>query len=510
MRTFLLASLFIALPLSSQGVKVANLTLAWTESGMRVALLRERISNEKCATQAAYLAACREVVKVAKRYVDFGKVDFGEDDFDAFLNKVETFDYTKVSRPKEQIWGLMYNAFLRSFDAHGALVPASTFKALLHKESGARYGTGLRLSFTAAGVFVRDVTRFSPAGRQGLRVHDKILSVNGRPMGVGVAAYENRDLLSGSPGDTLKLVIERGTRKLAKSIKIGVVAERNVQTEVFAVGKTQYLVVRLLEFGKGSCDELKEEIQQVKAKYQGIILDLRENPGGIVEESVCIAALFVGRKNIVGQKKVAISIPIDVDYQPPNDDGIVWTAGDREAEFAKSPLTVLMSANSASSSEIVAGALQDYKAAWIVGDRSYGKGTVQSVLELRNQENFRIVFTTALFYRPNGASNQLVGVTPNFLVPARRQLLATEQSYLREQDLALNAIQPPEGDLGGWRETRPEVEALRRCVENSNSDLKVSEALMKKRNTEDYQLAYALALNSCLAKSRSNLSKHNR
>ena len=510
MRTLILASLFTVLPLTGGGVRVSNLTQYWTESGINRQMLASELTTEKCASSPAYLAACREAIAVAKRQVDFGKIDLSGDDFNAVLEKVDQFKFEGARQPKEVVWAAMYNAFLQTFDSHAGILPTPAYDAMMSEENEVRYGTGMRVILTNAGVFVRSVTRFSPAARKGLRVHDRIVSVNGTPLGGGERAHEKMELLAGKVGDQLNLVIERKRRKIKYVLKIGVVSEPNVQTEILANGKNQYLLVRLLQFKQESCDKLREKIGLVKALYQGIILDLRDNTGGLVDQSVCIASLFVGRKDIVGQKKVPIRIPVDIGEHPEIDERIDWRAGIAPAVYDKVPLVVLINSVSSSASEIVAGALQDYKAAWIVGERSFGKGTVQNVEGLNDIDDFKIIYTTALFYRPSGITNQLTGVTPNFDVPMRRQSLAEERKYPREAEIFKNSIKPPAGEQNSWRETRMEVDQHRRCVENSNSDLRASEVYMKNRGHEDYQAAYAMALLSCLAKPPRQLSKHNR
>lgn len=502
MRAFLLASLFMGLPLASGNLKVSNWTQFWAESGISREMVQVTISNATCFSSPSYLEACRGALKEAQRALDLNHPEpLVEDDFNSALDRVEKS--SDRNKPKELIFGNMYNRFLHAFDPHALLLPESAFESWTGAETDPHYGAGIYVMATDAGVFVRRVVPNSPAARAGFKVHDKILRVGDHDIGHGVEGSRNSDLLKGQqPGDVLQVTIERAGHTKHILLTIGIVNEESIDLEPVHFNRRPYLYVRLGQFKTGSCEKLKKRILSEKDPYQGLILDLRDNPGGLRDQGICAASLFVGPKDILGQKFVPVRLPINVGFVPQVTGEVEWEKpGDLPAVFNKVPVVLLINSGTASSAEILAGALQDYKVAWVVGERSFGKGTVQTFRRMPGAKGFRIGFTAAMFFRPNGNSNQLTGVVPNFEVPFRHQASPEERRFPREGDFFPNTLKPESAEVGEWKETRgEEVSSLRKCVEGTKSQARASSLLQARLGFEDFQMAYSLALLHCVNK----------
>lgn len=503
MRALVLISLFLSIPLAGGVIKVADIPKFWAESGITADMVRAEISNAKCSTSPEYLEACRVGTAAARKILDNNGVPSVDDDFNSIIDHIDQLPPDVTN--KELVLGQMFNCFLHSFDAHSTFMPQEVFDSLFGPDSDVHYGIGVRLMSTGVGVLIRSISMNTPASVAGLHVYDRIVSINGQEVGAGVIGYRNTELLKGKLGEVINLVIERGGFRLETQVSVGTVGDNNIESEIIAFNHKKYGFVHLAEFKQGSCSNLKARISRLEKQVTGLILDLRDNLGGRLDEGICIAGLFVGKKDIVGQKLVPLAIPLAVGYRPTLNDNVSWQASYRSADFHEMPLIVLINHMSASASEVVAGALQDYKQAWLVGERSFGKGSVQTIESFNENGNFQIGFTTALFFRPNGNTNQLAGVTPNFQVPQRRQAGPQERQFPREIDLYPNTIRPAEAAVE-WRETRPEAVVLRNCVEGSADDLTASKMVTKKLGYEDYQKAYAIALLEC---SSASATQHN-
>jgi carboxyl-terminal processing protease len=205
--------------------------------------------------------------------------------------------------------------------------------------------------------------------------------------------------------------------------------------------------------------------------------------GGLVEEGQCVAQLFVGDKPIVSREPLHLDFPDGLQIEKANVLKDLQTNGWRQT-FSDVPLVVLINERTASASEVVAGALQDYQRAWIVGERSYGKGTTQIVHHLTKYPKLRAVKTVSRYMRPSYLSPQGVGISPNFRVPFKRNATALERKFLREEDMRRNVQLEVQGQ---WRETRvAKVSAIENCLAHDKADV-----------SEDFQLSSGLRILNC-------------
>lgn len=212
------------------------------------------------------------------------------------------------------------------------------------------------------------------------------------------------------------------------------------------------LYLRIHTFSDAAlCEHLIQTIQATarKGEIRQVILDLRGNGGGLIDQAVCVAGVFVGQKLITEVKGI----------QGGRLDGKIEKKMSRQDRLTPAPMAILVDGRSASASEIVAGALQDYERAWVIGQRTFGKGSVQTWNPLKEDAALTLGVTTGRFYQPSGRSNQRRGIIPDFKVPSSRFVP-------RETDLYVSALpaEPP-----AWIERRADrVQALEHCVKRKN------------------------------------------
>jgi len=295
---------------------------------------------------------------------------------------------------------------LSSLDPHSQYLDADELKAWDQDISG-RYG-GLGIEVIAAGGFLRVIAPLddSPASRAGVRAGDIILAIDGKEVDGNDA--DAVDLLRGAAGTRVTLTLDRessGT-PLELSMVREVIRTRSVRARLLQPG---YGYVRISQFQLNTSADLRQHLRQLasaKQPLRGLILDLRDNPGGVLDGAVEVADLFLQAGLIVttrGRTEGA-------------NRSFSASAGDL---LAGAPLVVLVDAGTASASEIVAGALQDQGRALILGQRTFGKGSVQNILPLPAGGAIKI--TTARYYTPSGSSIQAQGIAPDIEL-ADRQL----------------------------------------------------------------------------------------
>jgi carboxyl-terminal processing protease len=275
------------------------------------------------------------------------------------------------------------------------------FKESQQETSGEFGGLGIEVSMEAGVVKVITPIDDTPAAKAGVKAGDYIVRINGEQV-QGKTLMEAVNLMRGSVGTSIEITIRRKGLKEAKIIKITreVIEVRSVISKQIQ-NKVGYL--RLRAFNQNSASQLKKEISKIEKNKMtvGYILDLRNNPGGLLSQAIKIADFFL-------------------------DDGEIVSTNGRKARenrkfFARKgdkingkPLIVLINKGSASASEIVAGALQDQKRAVLLGETTYGKGSVQSIIPLKNRGAIRL--TVSKYYLPSGKSISEVGVIPDIKV----------------------------------------------------------------------------------------------
>ncbi len=282
-------------------------------------------------------------------------------------------------------------------DPHSIYMKTSMYKALKEHTAGAFGGIGVTMGFKDDKVTIMAVLEGTPGEKVGLKAGDEIMSVDGTP----VTEYQPEEVamhIRGDAGTEVKLLIHRADEADKEyAIQRDIIKIPSAKGKMLDDGRMGY--IRIASFGENTGDEFKSEYNKLKeAGMAGLIVDLRQNPGGLITSCVEVADMLVPKGNIVS---------------------VVQRDGSKEAydsslEESTPPIVVLIDGNSASASEILAGALQDREAATIVGSKSYGKGSVQVVVPLFHNDGLKL--TIAKYYTPSGKCIDGIGIEPDITV----------------------------------------------------------------------------------------------
>ncbi|MDM7322036.1 MAG: S41 family peptidase [Gammaproteobacteria bacterium] len=313
---------------------------------------------------------------------------------------------------------------LAGLDPHSTYLDPEEYKELQAGTSGTFGGLGIEVGMEDSFVKVIAPIDDTPAQRAGLQAGDLIIRLDDKPV-QGMSLNDAVKLMRGEPGTKIKLtVMRKGLEKpLELTIERAVIRVKSVKSRMLEPG---YAYVRITQFQSQTGEQLRQVLEdlqkQAGGKLKGLVLDLRNNPGGVLQASVSVADAFL-------------------------DDGlVVYTDGrvkDAKLRYSAhpgdllngAPMVVLVNGGSASASEIVAGALQDHKRAIIMGSKTFGKGSVQSIQELANGGAVKL--TTSRYYTPSGRSIQAEGIVPDILLPQITvDKVEMDDHRLKEADLS--------------------------------------------------------------------------
>ena len=374
------------------------------------------------------------------------------------------------------------NGMLNSLDPHSSYLPPDDYEDMRVQTRGAFGGLGIEI--TQQDGYIRVITPIddTPAFDAGVLPGDLLTHVDGVSL-LGLTLPQAVDMMRGPVGSEIVVTIVREgvSEPFDLSIIRDTIRIRAVRSRV--EGNT--IVLRVTTFNEQTYDNMASELASgIEAlggveNLQGVVLDLRNNPGGLLMQAIRVSDGFLDRGEIVSTR------------------GREGEAGERYNATTGDliegrPLVVLINGGSASASEIVAGALQDHRRAVVVGERSFGKGSVQSLIPLRGDGAMRL--TTALYYTPSGRSIQALGVAPDIIVhqPPRDEASTTPEETTRPQR--------SESSLRGSLENENITDDERRQIEEEE---RAAEEVAQLR-TEDYQLAYALDILRGLAAMNGN------
>lgn len=345
--------------------------------------------------------------------------------FSQVLDLVER-NYVKDVSRADLINGAL-KGMLSALDPHSTFMTPEEYKEMHENTAGEFFGVGIEMTLENGQVTVLTPIDDTPAFRAGVQPGDLILSINGQPT-QELSLSEVASRIRGPKGTEVELTLLRTNSKTPHTVRIvrDAIPLVSVKSRKLEDG---YYWVRLSRFAEPTSDELRKALAQAvkdskKDGLRGIVLDLRNNPGGLLDQAVEVSDMFLSSGDIVSIKG--------------RDNAMqrVYTARQQPDDMADVPLVVLINAGSASASEIVAGALRDHKRALIVGERSFGKGSVQNLIPLMDKSGLKL--TVALYYTPNGSSIQAEGIVPDVDVPfeaPREQDKETERFLVREKDL---------------------------------------------------------------------------
>jgi carboxyl-terminal processing protease len=311
-----------------------------------------------------------------------------------------------VEKPDEQkLVEAAINGMLGSLDPHSSYMDAKSFRDMQVQTRG-EFG-GLGIEVTQEDGLIKVVTPIddTPASRAGILSGDIISAIDGENV-QGLSLNQAVDKMRGAPDTSVTLKILRGSNKDPQDIKLtrAVIQIKSVRDrqEGDDIG-----FIRITQFNEQTFEGVRAAIQKFQtdipaAKFKGYILDLRNNPGGLLDQSIAVVNCFLDRGEIVSTRGRNA------------DETMRYNAHPGDLSKGK-PVVVLINGGSASASEIVAGALQDHKRATILGTRSFGKGSVQTIIPL-GQNNGAVRLTTARYYTPSGRSIQAKGIDPDVTV----------------------------------------------------------------------------------------------
>jgi carboxyl-terminal processing protease len=290
------------------------------------------------------------------------------------------------------------NGLLQSLDPYSAYMTPESFENMQTETSGEFGGLGIEVGMEAGVVKIISPIDNTPASKAGLKAGDYIVKINNVQV-QGKSLMEAVDLMRGPVGSGIEITVRR--RGVKKALIFDIIREvievQSVKSELF---NNNVGYIRLTSFNDNSSNQIKQKIKKLNKNrdLKGYILDLRNNPGGLLSQAIKISDFFLENGEIVSTKSRKIS------------ENRKWFAKKGDLTNGKT-LIVLINYGSASASEIVAGALKDHKRAIILGENSYGKGSVQSIIPLKNKGAIRL--TIAKYYLPSGKSISEVGVTPD-------------------------------------------------------------------------------------------------
>ena len=291
------------------------------------------------------------------------------------------------------------NGVLQSLDPYSAYMSPEIYKNMSTETSGEFGGLGIEVSMEAGVIKVISPIDNSPAYRVGVKAGDYIVKINNIQV-QGKSLSEAVELMRGPVGSEIEITVRRVGEKKALNflIKREIIEVASVKSEI----KDKNIgYIRLTSFNENSSDQVKRKINELEKKgnINNYILDLRNNPGGLLSQAIKISDFFLENGEIVSTKARK------------ENENRKWFANKGDILNGKS-FIVLINYGSASASEIVAGSLKDHKRAIIIGENSYGKGSVQSIIPLKNNGAMRL--TVSKYYLPSGKSISEVGVAPDF------------------------------------------------------------------------------------------------
>lgn len=375
-------------------------------------------------------------------------------------------DYVEPVDDKELLENAIHG-MLEGLDPHSTYLDRDSYKDLQEGTSGEFGGLGIEVGMENGFIKVISPIDDTPAHKAGIKAGDLIIKLDDRSV-KGMSLNDAVDIMRGKPGDpiTLTIIRENAEKPLIITIVRDIIKIKSVRFETLEPG---FGYLRISSFQSHTVEGLRQAIDQLKKdnseKLKGVILDLRNNPGGILNAAVGVSDMFLNKGMIVYTEGRIKNSKLKFNAKP-------------NAKLPDVPLIVLVNGGSASASEIVAGALQDHGRGIIMGEKTFGKGSVQTVLPMNN--NAALKLTTARYYTPNGRSIQASGITPDIIIDKVKisRIEETFSASVKEADLI--------GHLDNGQEEAP--------VTEGNEELKkdISEEETVPLSSRDYELYEAL------------------
>lgn len=314
--------------------------------------------------------------------------------------------YVEKVEPKKLMQSAI-TGMLASLDPHSAYLPPEPFKEMNIQMSGSFGGLGIEITMKEGKLTVVSPIEDTPAFRAGIKPNDHIVKIDEKPTR-GLTITEAVSRMRGKQGTkvTLSILREGNPTPLIFPLVRAIIQTKSLKFRTLEPG---YGLMRISHFQQHTGDEAVAALQKLREQnggtLKGLIIDLRNNPGGLLDSCTQVAGRFIGDRLDNG---LIVSTRGRI---PSANQQLTASIGEKEPHY---PIVVLINGGSASASEILAGALQDHKRAIVMGTQSFGKGSVQSVITLRDGAGLKL--TTALYYTPSGRSIQAKGITPDIIV----------------------------------------------------------------------------------------------
>ncbi len=388
--------------------------------------------------------------------------------FTEVFSRIKT-DYVEPVKDKKLLDDAV-QGMLAGLDPHSAYLDADSFKDMRVETEGQFGGLGIEVTMENGFVKVVSPIEDTPAARAGVKTGDLIIRLDEKAV-KGLSLTDAVRMMRGKPGTdiTLTVVREGVSKPLKITVTRAVIKIQSVKSRMLDPG---FGYVRITQFQAGTDKSLIEAVKKLekenKGNLRGLVLDLRNNPGGVLNAAVGVSDAFLDKGLIVYTEGRVADSRMRLSATP----------GD---VINGAPMVVLINGGSASASEIVAGALQDDKRAVIMGTKSFGKGSVQTIIPLSNGGALKI--TTARYYTPSGRSIQALGITPDIFTAEAKITKSEQGDRLHEADLA--------------RHLENDSEAAKQADESKKDDVpdaKKKDDAGKTSPADDYQLQEALNL----------------
>ncbi|MBF0560406.1 MAG: S41 family peptidase [Alphaproteobacteria bacterium] len=326
------------------------------------------------------------------------------------------------------------NGMLSSLDPHSGYMNPKSYKDMQVQTEGEFGGLGIEVTLDNGWVKVVSPIDDTPASRAGIKPGDYITHIDGKAV-LGLTLNEAVDKMRGPANSDIRLTIRReGKNPFDLTLTRAVVKIQSVKSSI----ENDMGYIRITQFNQRTDTGLDAALKEIKEKegdkLQGIVLDLRNNPGGLLDQAIAVSNAFLDYGEIVSTRS----------RRPEDIQRFNAHKGD---QIRGLPMVVLINDGSASAAEIVAGALQDQRRAIVVGTRSFGKGSVQTIIPLPSRGAMRL--TTARYYTPSGRSIQGVGITPDVVIEqARLEALENGSSHPRSESELRHALRNPNSAKG--------------------------------------------------------------
>lgn len=413
--------------MQSSGENAKNIENYWQETGINFQEIGQLVSNEKCYRTKIYFKACLNTIienairfdlKLAADSGQLEKIQKNERldeksekelllmysrnssgvDFTGLVNQLFAME---KERRRPFLAAQIINSFLSVyFDPHTYIMPSNFYDEVGSKLARSRFFVGIAYEKFNGDFFIRKISKNSDADQAGLKVNDRIAEINGfNVKGASYGAVSS--ILRNENSTDFNFKVQRNNRVISVTVKRTYRELSHVQYNELAA-RRNYGLITLSKFNSGICQAIAAELKTAeKNRVSGLILDLRDNPGGQLNEAACVAGLFLGKN------KKAYYVEY-FDASKANE--VVLTS---EARAYSGPMVVLVNSASASAAELLAGGLQEYKRALIIGEMTFGKGTFQESEEWLLNTKISLYKTQGLYLLPSRNSTQLVGIRPN-------------------------------------------------------------------------------------------------